>query len=99
MRIAAHFNTERPVPVIRDRACDAVAGAVLLLRRVIRAGLTPAQASAIATLETFGWKLRFVRRPLFRDPVPVLFDKTGRRWIVVDGDGVLDENPGFEIRD
>ena len=66
---------------------------------ILRAGLTPAQASAIATLETFGWKLRFVRRPLFRDPVPVLFEKNGSRWIVVDGDGVLDENPGFEIRD
>jgi len=65
----------------------------------LRAGLTPAQASAIATLEVFGWELRFVRRPLFRDPVPVLFDKSGSRWIVVDGDGALDENPGFEIRE
>lgn len=65
----------------------------------LRAGLTPAQTRAIATLETFGWKLRFVRRPLFRDPVPVLFDKAGDRWLVVDGDGALDENPDFEIRD
>ncbi|TDK30634.1 hypothetical protein [Luteimonas terrae] len=65
----------------------------------LRAGLTAAQASAIATLELFGWTLRFVRRPLFRDPVPVLFDKDGTRWIVVDGDGALDENPDFEIRE
>ena len=65
----------------------------------LRAGLTPAQVSAITTLEQFGWTLRFVRRPLFRDPVPVLFDKTGSRWLVVDGDGGLDENPGFELRD
>lgn len=65
----------------------------------LRAGLTQEQARAIATLETFGWTLRFVRRPLFRDPVPVLFDKAGSRWLVVDGDGTLDENPGFEIRD
>lgn len=65
----------------------------------LRAGLTPAQASAIATLEQFGWTLRFVRRPLFRDPVPVLFEQTGSRWIVVDGDGALDETPDFEIRD
>ena len=65
----------------------------------LRAGLTPAQADAIATLELFGWALRFVRRPLFRDPVPVLFDKDGTRWIVVDGDGALDENPDLEIRE
>jgi len=65
----------------------------------LRAGLTPAQNRAIATLETFGWTLRFVRRPLFRDPVPVLFEKDGDRWVVVDGDGTLDESPGFEIRD
>ncbi|PBJ81546.1 hypothetical protein CMZ84_15250 [Lysobacteraceae bacterium NML93-0399] len=65
----------------------------------LRAGLTAAQANAIATLELFGWTLRFVRRPLFRDPVPVLFDKDGTRWIVVDGDGALDENPDFEIRE
>jgi len=65
----------------------------------LRAGLTPAQADAIATLELFGWTLRFVRRPLFRDPVPVLFDKAGTRWIVVDGNGALDENPDLEIRE
>jgi len=65
----------------------------------LRAGLTPAQTSAIATLEQFGWTLRFVRRPLFRDPVPVLFEKNGSRWIVVDGDGTLDESQSFEIRD
>ena len=64
-----------------------------------RAGLTAAQTEAIATLELFGWELRFVRRPLFRDPVPVLFEKNGTRWGGVDGDGNRDENPGFEIRD
>ena len=65
----------------------------------LRAGLTPAQLSAIATLEQLGWTLRFVRRPLFRDPVPVLFEKTGDRWIVVDGDGALDQSQSFDIRD
>jgi hypothetical protein len=65
----------------------------------LRAGLTPAQLGAIATLEQLGWTLRFVRRPLFRDPVPVLFEKAGNRWIVVDGDGALDQSQSFEIRD
>ncbi len=66
---------------------------------LMRAALTPAQTREIATLEHFGWDLRFVRRPLFRDPVPVLFQRDGSRWIVVEGDGTLNENPGFKIRD
>lgn len=65
----------------------------------LRSGLTPQQTAAIATLEQLGWSLRFVRRPLFRDPVPVLFQKGGERWIAVEGDGQLDENPGFVIRE
>lgn len=64
-----------------------------------RTGLTPAQHAAIATLEQLGWSLRFVRRPMFRDPVPVLFQKGGERWIAVEGDGRLDENPDFAIRE
>ena len=65
----------------------------------LRAGLTPEQTRAIATLEQLGWTLRFVRRPLFRDPVPVLFETKGARWIAVEGDGRLDENPDFAIRE
>lgn len=64
-----------------------------------RAGLTREQTAAIATLEQLGWTLQFVRRPLFRDPVPVLFQKGGERWIAVEGDGRLDENPAFAIRE
>ncbi|MDC7807469.1 hypothetical protein PQS31_11615 [Luteimonas sp BLCC-B24] len=65
----------------------------------LRAGLTPEQTAAIATLEALGWSLEFVRRPLFRDPVPVLFQTGGARWIAVEGDGTLDENPAFAIRE
>ncbi|WP_149196557.1 hypothetical protein [Luteimonas suaedae] len=65
----------------------------------LRAGLTPAQQAALPTLEQFGWTLRFVRRPLFQDPVPVLFDRTGERWVVLRADGSLDEAPGFQLRE
>ncbi|MDH5824525.1 hypothetical protein QFW77_16245 [Luteimonas sp. RD2P54] len=64
----------------------------------LRAGLTPAQQAALPTLERFGWTLRFVRRPLFRDPVPVLFDQGGERWVVLEADGSLDEAPDFQLR-
>ncbi|MFD0321086.1 hypothetical protein [Lysobacter gummosus] len=39
----------------------------------LRAGLTRHQLDALTTLEQFGWTLKFVRRPLFQDPIAVLF--------------------------
>lgn len=65
----------------------------------LRAGLTPEQRQAVDTLEHFGWQLRFVRRPLFRDPVPVLFDRNGERYVVLQPDGTLDESQTLTLRD
>ena len=65
----------------------------------LRDGLTPEQLQALETLEHFQWTLKFVRRPLFREPVPVVFDRTGERWAVLRPDGTLDESPGFRLRD
>lgn len=64
----------------------------------LREGLTAAQAKALETLEQFGWTLRFVRRPMFMDPVPVAFDRDGEKWVVIEPDGRLNEDPGFRIR-
>ncbi len=65
----------------------------------LRAGLSPAQLNALETLEHFGWTLRFVRRAMFRDPVPVLFARDGKRFVVLQADGTLDEAPDLVIRD
>ena len=64
----------------------------------LRAGLTPAQLDALATLEHFSWTLRFVRRPMFQAPVPILFSPDGQRFVVLEADGAINENPGFKIR-
>ena len=64
----------------------------------LRNGLTPAQLEALATLEQFRWKLKFVRRPMFQDPIPVVFSPDGSRFIVLEGDGAINENPGFKVR-
>lgn len=63
----------------------------------LRAGLTPEQLAALATLEHFRWSLRFVRRPLFREPIPVVFHADGR-YAVLEPDGSINDNPGFDIR-
>lgn len=65
----------------------------------LRAGLTPAQLRALDTLEHFQWTLKFVRRPMFQDPVPVVVDRSGARHAVLLADGSLGESPGFRIRD
>lgn len=64
----------------------------------LRAGLTPQQLAALETLEQFEWTLHFVRRPLFQDPVPVVIDRTGLRYAVLEADGSLKEPPDFKIR-
>jgi hypothetical protein len=64
----------------------------------LRQGLTPEQLDALHTLEQFGWTLEFVRRPLFQIPVPVVFDRRRERFVVLEPDGSLNENPGFHIR-
>ncbi len=81
------------VPPIRERRSGAVQDPVAL-----RAGLTAEQLDALSTLEQFRWTLRFVRRPLFRAPIPIVFSPDGSRFIVIEDDGSVNENPGFKIR-
>ena len=63
------------------------------------AGLTPEQQATIHTMETFHWRLKFVCRPLFKIPIPVLFNREGDRYVVVNEDGTIDENPALKLRD
>ena len=63
------------------------------------AGPTPEQQATIRTMETFHWRLKFVRRPLFKIPIPVLFNREGDRYVVVNEDRTIDENPALTLRD
>jgi hypothetical protein len=64
----------------------------------LEAGLTPAQLVTLNTMRQFNWQLRFVRRPLFQAPVPVLFDRNGSRFVVLEHDGSINENPVLKLR-
>jgi hypothetical protein len=64
----------------------------------LRSGLTPAQRNALVVMEGFQWKLAFVRRPLFRDPMPVLVDRSGDRCVVIEADGSINERPALRLR-
>ncbi|WP_448481020.1 hypothetical protein [Pseudoxanthomonas mexicana] len=74
-------------------------GAPKLDDATLLAGLTPEQQATIHTMETFHWRLKFVRRPLFKIPVPVLFNREGDRYVVVNEDGTIDETPALKLRD
>jgi hypothetical protein len=64
----------------------------------LRRGLTSQQLATLATLEGFQWTLAFVRRPMFRPPVPVASDRSGERHVVIEADGSINEQPGLVIR-
>ncbi|MFC5568761.1 hypothetical protein ACFPN1_01615 [Lysobacter yangpyeongensis] len=66
---------------------------------VLSEGLNDAQLRTLSTLRHFHWTLRFVRRPMFRDPVPVLFDRSNNRYVVIEPDGSVNEHPDITLRD
>ena len=86
-------------PGTAPRSPERRKGAPTMDDATLLAGLTPAQQATIQTMETFHWRLKFVRRPLFKTPVPVLFNREGDRYVVVNEDGTIDENPALVLRD
>ena len=56
------------------------------------------QRTTLQGLEQFGWELKFVRRKPFQPPVAVVFDGDRMHFAVLELDGSLNEEPGFDIR-
>lgn len=72
----------------RDSACSPLQ---------LRAQLNEPQRRMLRELECFGWELRFVRRPPFVQPIPVIFAGDDA-YITLRFDGSLDEQSTFDIR-
>ena len=68
------------------------------LSSVLKRELNEAQLETLEGLEHFGWELKFVRRKPFQAPIPVVFDGDRKKFAILEADGTLNENPGFEIR-
>jgi len=49
-------------------------------------------------MEHFNWRLQFVRRPLFKAPIPVLVELGDTRLVVIEEDGSINENPDLLLR-
>lgn len=66
--------------------------------RLLAHDLNEDQREMLRALENFGWELKFIRRIPFQPPVAVVFDGDRKKFAVLEADGTLNENPGFEIR-
>ncbi|MEO5623792.1 MAG: hypothetical protein ABJB02_00155 [Dokdonella sp.] len=60
--------------------------------------LNEAQRLTLVDMERFGWELKFIRRPMFQKSVAVIFDPDRKSFAVLEEDGTLNEDPGFDIR-
>lgn len=57
------------------------------------------QMRALHQLERFGWQLRFVRKPLFQEPVAVVFSAEGDKIGILEDDGRINMEPEIEVRE
>jgi hypothetical protein len=64
----------------------------------LKSQLNEDQQLELATLERFGWELKFIRRPPFGKPIAVVQDCDTKKFAVLLEDGSLDEKPSFTIR-
>ena len=65
---------------------------------VLKRQLNEEQRYMLADLERFGWELKFIRRTPHGEAIAVVFDPDRKRFGVLEPDGTLNENPGFDIR-
>ncbi len=60
--------------------------------------LNEEQIKALRQIENFGWELKFVRRPLFQEPIAVIINTDGDRVGTLEADGRIDLQQNFELR-
>lgn len=57
------------------------------------------QLRALRQVETFGWQLHFVRRPLFQDPIAAIISPEGNKIATLEQDGRVNILDNSVIRD
>lgn len=79
------------------------------MRRERRKGTSPipsglesylnfSQMITLNEAEGFGWQLKYVRRPLFMEPVPILYNPDMDRYAVMDIDGCINRSIEVALR-
>ena len=61
--------------------------------------LNPAQLQALSGMKYSGWEVRFLRRPLFQEPVLVVQNANDGRIGILNKDGLIKIQPYFKVRE
>lgn len=64
----------------------------------LEAYLNLAQIATLQEVEGFGWELRYVRRPLFMEPVPILYNPVMDCYAVMDIEGCVNRSVEVALR-
>ena len=59
----------------------------------IRSILSREQKNALKELETFGWVIDYVRRPLFQQPRVIIRNPANGKRSIIEADGTVDHYP------
>ena len=60
--------------------------------------LNKLQMTTLLQLEALGWRLWFVRRPLFQPVMPVLYDPSNNFTAIIEEDGTSNPDHGMSFR-
>ena len=61
--------------------------------------LSEEQMQMLHQIESFGWHIKFIRRPVFQDPIIVLVSDDGKKIGILEKDGRINMNPDITLRD
>jgi len=61
--------------------------------------LNAAQIAELHKIEGFGWRLEYIRHPLFQEPVIFVSSANGESIGILEKDGRLNLEPDIEIRE
>jgi hypothetical protein len=60
--------------------------------------LNESQLLALHSLESFGWHLSFVRRPLFMQPIVIVTNSESTQHAMLEEDGSVNLKPPLQLR-
>jgi hypothetical protein len=66
---------------------------------ILEETLNEEQLFTLRRMEVFGWELKFIRRPLFQDVLPVLFHTDSNQFGVLEDDGTLNMQRDLNVRE
>ena len=69
-----------------------------LTQDAVKEILNHLQLDALFECQYFGWRLKFIRRPLFQQPVPIIYNDAFDQIGIIDPDGRINVDMELEIR-